>query len=218
MSLVSAEETNEHPPPAKQEASTSAPNGSNIQIADVYPSTRNTAVALIAIGNVINTQIVEWCMISLRDRGKYDGLVMIVTDHAPKLQGQMANDMKVIVLAAKASALSPTKPNGVVIWYHTPNIIYKWFKTLLLDYFEAEPRLAASTILHILYMDVNVVTVKPLDNFFRDYHHQSLQKNFEASTQEERMNLTNVTSFMSMFLDNPEFGHQHNTGTIMLDC
>jgi hypothetical protein len=123
-------------------------------------TTSNTrAIFLLSMGkDAAQSTIVERCLLSMRRRGKFIGLVILLTD-AP---------------TARYQTLERYDPYFVVLhplpedwrWDLSKDMPYKRFKTYILDYLELDSRLKPVQLVY--YLDIDIVVGRPLQTMFED--------------------------------------------------
>ena len=150
------------------------PNGQQRPISELfqypYPTvieanSTTRVIAMISMGpSAMKSILVERCVMSLRTKGQYDGLIWLLTDAPP-------NRYK--TLASRDPNFIPMVPPNSKDWmWHLPDDMpYKRFKTLLLEYLDIIPEPYAQrfhNIEWVYYLDIDIVAGKPLSDWF---HH-----------------------------------------------
>jgi hypothetical protein len=197
------------------------------------PNDDNTAIAMIAMGeNSPKSFVAERCIRSVRVRGKFNGLVVLFTDHfgyETYQKNLMKTDNNTIVVLGLDEDLQPTlsttiseqdvgvggettTTREVPRKYAQRSMVYKRFKTLHSKYMQ---RLGKDdTIRFVLYIDIDNLIGAPLSDFFHEYHEmvQAEYKNRTALTD-----VAQAISFASFFRDTHLRSKMHG-GIIMYDC
>lgn len=117
-------------------------------------------VFLISMGeDAYRSSIVERSLLSIRKKGKFLGPVLLLTD-APvaRYQFLLGRDPNLIVQHPRTED-----------WVWNSGVIYKRFKTYILEYVNLEPRLSLVKFVH--YLDIDVIVGNHLQPWF-DYTHK----------------------------------------------
>jgi hypothetical protein len=131
-----------------------------------------TAIVVISMGDMAtNTNLVERCLKSIRTKGNFEGHFVILTDHPERYHTLEEADSLVNILVAKPDDVN------VDIEGLSSVMRYKRFKTLLLDYFNDEPKL--NSVQRVAYMDYDIVIGRDLSTFWTDMDGM-IQKDEEA--------------------------------------
>jgi len=137
---------------------------------------RTRAVFLISMGRqAAESSIVERFVLSMRRRGNWHGYVVLLTD-APydRYDNLQEEDGHVIVMHPKEQDFN---------WNTKHDMPYKRFKTQVLDYVDAEPRLDSVQLIY--YLDVDIIAGNDLSNFFQDIE-ATYQISSESKLQQQR--------------------------------
>jgi hypothetical protein len=161
-------------------------------------TTSNTrAMFLLSMGkDAAQSTIVERCLISMRRRGNFMGLVILLTD-AP---------------TARYQTLERYDPHFVVLhplpedwrWDLSKDMPYKRFKTYILDYLELDSRLKPVQLVY--YLDIDIVIGRPLQTMFEDlertYNVRPVTNNNDQFGQQQQEYHLRESSRMSFFKGN----------------
>jgi len=175
------------------------------------PDNNNTVISLISFGNLIESYQVERCILTIRKRGLFDGIILLFTDDAGKQRYRKSilswdNQTKIIIphvedlqpmeKIEKVNELRPKK-------YAQKTMIFKRFKTLHSKYI-AEDSAMDSNIRYVLYIDVDNIIGSALSTFFKDY-----TKTVINEIEAPKNNTIKGFSFISMFRDKHLRGKMH---------
>lgn len=143
------------------------------------PSDGTRAIFLIAFGSDAHeSTLVERCVLSIRRRGAWDGLVVLLTDAPPGRyetkgggngdgngdgNGNGNDNLTNSVLGGNVVIVTPQSSH----YNHEAreDLVYKRFKTYILDYVDSDPRLDAVELVY--YLDIDIMAGAPLDGLFR---------------------------------------------------
>jgi hypothetical protein len=172
---------------------------------------------------------------SIQNRGDWhDGHIIIITDQRDHFQQSFRQDAinpeTIHVIQAKVEHLKPmqvtnfTDPSDLPetpVSYKTATMIYKRFKTLVLDY--AEEVLVVTGILPqletILYMDVDIIAIRSVREFLQEHKHvfSNAMPNTNSSGMIEKDKVPVISSEIFMFRDCPTCAKNIlNSGIILM--
>jgi hypothetical protein len=189
------------------------------------PTVNNTVIAAIAMGDTAQSNIAERFIASVRQRGKYDGYILLLTDpagldkykhtmkewnnlHSLQRYKDAIIHRKTIVVPVWEEDVNPTDAKGRQIHYNG-HMKYKRLKTVLDKYVEAyvdeRPQQGknvhehnhAETIRFIFYLDIDNVVANPLDELFSDYYNMTGEKYAAVSKELPQESTNNSTRTLS---------------------
>lgn len=164
----------------------------------------NMVVALIAFGNATRGIHVQRVIRSARARGEYKGRFVILTDSTDEayINDLVRDDPLIHVLPPRRQDWE-----DMAAFKHEKMKI-KRFKTLLIEYIDAEPVL--DHVQHILYLDVDIIVCQPLLPW--------LEAKWKQGAHARQHALDENASIMSMFHEGvPKKGtHAAHSGLILL--
>jgi hypothetical protein len=161
------------------------------------------AIFLISMGRqAAESKIVERFLMSTRRRGSWNGYIVLLTD-APDERYQYLEDKDEHFLVKHPR---PEHFN----WETKHDMPYKRFKTYVLDYVDAEPKL--DNVELIYYLDVDIVVGNRLSSFFDDieslYNVSSVSKGPETTPETTADKESRIYFFKGNFLKTPVQGGQ----------
>mmetsp|Transcript_32347 Transcript_32347/g.37057 ORF Transcript_32347/g.37057 Transcript_32347/m.37057 type:complete len:453 (-) Transcript_32347:133-1491(-) len=204
----------------------------------VTPNNNNTVISLISMGRLVDTILVERCILSIRRRGLYSGTILLFTDNIGYQRYQSSIlpwDNRTKIIQGKDLDLIPIedikedREKNIAISsaeeiqqnhqqnqsrpkkYAQETMIYKRFKTHHKKYIAEDP-IMNSTIRYVLYIDVDNIIGSPLSIFFQDYVRTVTEELEQISNDIKFRDL----SFISMFKDKHLRGKMHS-GVILFD-
>ncbi|KAL3910040.1 MAG: hypothetical protein SGILL_007846 [Bacillariaceae sp.] len=127
------------------------------------------------------TNLVERFVYSARTRGEYTGYILLLTDAPPERYDKLLNDTNIpnenFVVMTPLSAHYRTD-------FKQKDMVFKRFKTFVLEYVTADPRLKHVQLVY--YLDVDIVVTEPMVDFFqgleRGYHIGTISNQTDTST------------------------------------
>jgi len=175
---------------------------------DPYEDTIERAMFVISMGKkAAKTKTIERFVYSARKNGKYSGWIVVLTD-APKgrYDGMLNWTHSVIVMEPKEEDLKTH--------YEVPNMIYKRFKTMAIDYIDSDPRLNRVELIY--YLDADIVFGANMNQAF-----DGIERQYGIGPLGAYTNATNATDLgakgkMWMFKGNSE-KWQIQGGQIIID-
>ena len=107
------------------------------------------AFVVISMGEIAaETKTVERFVYSARNAGKYPGWIVVITDAPPGRYSDISNWADNVII------MEPEREH-IKTHYKTSNMIYKRFKTLVIEYVGKDSRLDAVELVY--YLDVDIV-------------------------------------------------------------
>ena len=193
-------------------------DGNNSSHSDVelpYPDTSNVVLALIAMGDAAtDTFLTERCVASIRSRGRWGGHVMILTDSKDAIEKfnhtLVARDDKIILRQALLADLEPRDTNGRLFVYNTQAMIFKRFKTKLVEYLQSDGvghnnnnsnnsnsssgtssnsnnSNIANTVEYFFYLDIDNVVTRPIDDLLRSINKNVLETDYREELKHPKL-------------------------------
>jgi len=204
----------------------------------VTPNNINTVISLVSMGRLVDTILVERCILSIRRRGLFSGTILVFTDTIGYQRYQKSVlpwDNRTKIIQGKDLDLHPMeeikedRERNITISsveeihqhqqqyqsrpkkYAQETMIYKRFKTHHKKYIAEDP-VMNSTIRYVLYIDIDNIIGSPLSIFFQDYT-KTVTEELELISKD---NNYRDLSFISMFKDKHLRGKMHS-GVILFD-
>jgi hypothetical protein len=192
-----------------------APYFANEKFIMSRPTQQNVVVAMVSMGPR-RSWLVHRAVRSIRASGQFDGYIMVLTDKGGSeyfTNTLPANDTKLIVMHGNDYDLNfrhpPLNNTDTGRPYKNVEMVYKRFKTLLLQYVDEQPILNAQ-MEYIFYIDIDNVVLQNLQEFLNDYYDEFPQKYaalLEAETQRIAKDFPKTTaqphlSFVSYWKEN----------------
>jgi len=137
-----------------------------ISSTDANDASSEFAIAMISMGNALNTVHVQRCITSIRSNGRFDGPIYVITDRDDSPYHDFATTQtNVRVLLPPESSWNRS--------LQVEELRYKRFKTLILDLIKEEIRRQSSSstttttpVQTIVYCDVDLLVGEDLKPFF----------------------------------------------------
>lgn len=160
-------------------------------------------IFLISMGRqAAESLIVERFLMSTRRRGSWNGFIVLLTD-APdsRYQHLQERDDRFLVKHPRPEHFN---------WETKHDMPYKRFKTFVLDYVDADPRLDSAQLVY--YLDVDIVVGNRLSTFFNDietlYNVSSVSKGPETTPEATVYKESRIYFFKGNFRKTPVQGGQ----------
>eukprot|EP00970_Alexandrium_tamarense_P009191 scaffold1813_cov185-Alexandrium_tamarense.AAC.6 len=123
---------------------------------------------------------------SLRRRGKWSGYIIVLTDSPPDRYNDVWDDRVIVMHPFPKHYQSD---DGTQMQYTSENtsLIYKRFKTYMLDYVDSEPRLDSVQLVY--YLDIDIMVGNTVKSLISDVEskYNVLQSNGDLSERRSRL-------------------------------
>mmetsp|Transcript_15806 Transcript_15806/g.39283 ORF Transcript_15806/g.39283 Transcript_15806/m.39283 type:complete len:490 (+) Transcript_15806:208-1677(+) len=184
-------------------------DNSNSDVELPCPDSSNVVLALIAMGDAAtHTFLTERCVSSIRSRGQWDGHIMILTDSNDAIEKfnhtLVARDDKIILRQASPEDLEPRDADGTLFVYKTQAMIFKRFKTKLVEYLQSEQAghnnknsdsssNIANTVEYLFYLDIDNVVTRPVHDLLRSINEDVLKSDYPEELKHPKLMIqTNI--------------------------
>jgi hypothetical protein len=176
-----------------------------------YPDSTNTVIALIAMGDAATkTYLAERCISSIRARGEWDGHILLLTDSNQAVEKYNRtlilgrDDDKIILRQATPKDLEPHDDDGNPLVYKTQAMIFKRFKTKLVEYIQMDNIIGQNledkgtqhlntnkiqvveNIEYFFYLDIDNVVTQPLKYLWQSIHDKVMLSDYPKTAQKEQ--------------------------------
>ena len=140
------------------------------------------AIFIISMGQeAAKNNLVERFVYSARTLGEYTGCIVLLTDAPPERYDNLLNDSS--IPNDNFFVMTPL-PAHYRTDFKQKDMVFKRFKTFVLDYVAADARLKHVRLVY--YLDVDIVVTKPMVDFFhgleQSYHIGDVSNEADAST------------------------------------
>lgn len=132
-----------------------------------------TVLAMISFGNATKQNHVQRAIRSARARGEWNGRVVVITDASHNYHDLVNEDPLVHLITPRQQDWENTPS------YRSEKLKFKRFKTFLIDYITADPKLR--DVAHILYLDVDIIVGKPIVSWMKDRWSRGRKRRLRAS-------------------------------------